>query len=88
MPAAKTINVPSHVVAKLIFFMAALLFGPITSYFYVYNYIFPGNSTYGAVAAVIVANVVVAGYVVVAFWEANDSDDYAPGQAQETKKTQ
>ncbi|TPX71712.1 hypothetical protein SpCBS45565_g00779 [Spizellomyces sp. 'palustris'] len=61
--------IPPAVIAKLLIFSFLLFFLPIATYFYTLRTIFNGNSNYSAMAAVIVANLVVFAYVVVAFLE-------------------
>ncbi|TVY33489.1 Vacuolar ATPase assembly integral membrane protein [Lachnellula occidentalis] len=61
--------VPAHVIYKLLGFTAAMVMGPIGSYFITLNLLFGGNSTYAGALAAIVANVVLMGYVIVAFRE-------------------
>jgi len=61
--------VPAHVIYKLLGFTLAMVVGPIGSYFLTLNTIFGGNSTYAGALAAIIANVVLIGYVIVAFQE-------------------
>jgi hypothetical protein len=78
-------RVPPHVIAKLIFFAFALAFLPIASYFVSVDRIFSGNATYAGALAGVVANVVLIGYVIVAFME-EDVEAEAEKKV-ETKKT-
>ncbi|KIM29409.1 hypothetical protein M408DRAFT_328683 [Serendipita vermifera MAFF 305830] len=71
------------VLAKLMIFSLALGIAPITAYFGTQKYLTPDNSIYPAVAAVVVANIILFGYVIVAFRE----DAQAQKMAQ-TRKTQ
>ncbi|KAH6675493.1 vacuolar ATPase assembly integral membrane protein VMA21 [Halenospora varia] len=61
--------VPAHVIYKLLGFTLAMVAGPIGSYFLTLNTLFGGNSTYAGALAAIMANVVLIGYVIVAFKE-------------------
>ncbi|KAJ3126879.1 vacuolar ATPase assembly integral membrane protein vma21 [Nowakowskiella sp. JEL0407] len=60
---------------KLLFFSFLLVVLPIGSYFLSVEYIFNGNSTFAALTAAIMANLVIAAYVVVAFLEDDGSAD-------------
>ncbi|KAF2482592.1 hypothetical protein BDY17DRAFT_298775 [Neohortaea acidophila] len=59
--------VPSHIITKLLAFSAALFFLPIASYFLTRDVVFKGNAAYAGGFAALVANVVLVGYIVVAF---------------------
>jgi len=61
--------VPAHVIFKLLGFTLAMIVGPIGTYFLTLNNVFGGNSTYAGATAAIMANVVLVGYVIVAFME-------------------
>ncbi|KAG9238364.1 VMA21-like domain-containing protein [Amylocarpus encephaloides] len=61
--------VPAHVIYKLLGFTLAMIVGPIGFYFASLNTLFGGNSTYAGASAAIVANIVLMGYVIVAFRE-------------------
>ncbi|KAL1303706.1 hypothetical protein AAFC00_007058 [Neodothiora populina] len=61
--------VPKEVIIKLLLFTFAMIVCPIGSYFLTVNNLYSGNSTYAGATAAAVANVVLIGYVVVAFWE-------------------
>ncbi|KAH8929864.1 hypothetical protein BT69DRAFT_1255867 [Atractiella rhizophila] len=59
---------------KLGFFAFILAVLPIVSYFWSLNYLFEGkNQTYAALTAVVVANIILVGYIVVAVRE--DQED-------------
>lgn len=62
-------GVPAHVIFKLLGFTLAMMVGPIGCYFATLNKIFGGNSTYAGTTAAIVANLILAGYIIVAFRE-------------------
>ncbi|CCU76822.1 hypothetical protein BGHDH14_bgh02174 [Blumeria hordei DH14] len=66
--------VPAHVIYKLLAFTFAMMAGPISIYFFSLNRIFAGNSTYAGATAAITANVVLIGYVIVAFKEDQSED--------------
>ncbi|QIW95883.1 hypothetical protein AMS68_001401 [Peltaster fructicola] len=74
--------VPGHVIAKLLGFTFAMVTVPIGSYFLTVNNVFGGNATYAGGLAAVMANVVLLGYVVVAFNE--DQDERKA--AEESKK--
>ncbi|KAJ9656921.1 vacuolar ATPase assembly integral membrane protein vma21 [Neophaeococcomyces mojaviensis] len=59
--------VASNVIRTLLLFTAAMVICPIGSYFVTVNTIFRGNSTFAGGFAALVANVVLIGYVVVAW---------------------
>ncbi|KAI9283145.1 hypothetical protein BY458DRAFT_495571 [Sporodiniella umbellata] len=59
----------ANVILKLMTFTAALLVGPILTFFLTLHSLFEGNTTYAAIAAAAMANVIVALYIVVAFFE-------------------
>lgn len=61
--------VPKEVIYKLLFFTFAMIVAPISSYFLTVNAVYSGNSTYAGATAAVVANVVLIGYVIVAFQE-------------------
>ncbi|KAI3640063.1 hypothetical protein MIR68_000941 [Amoeboaphelidium protococcarum] len=62
-------RVSGSVFAKLILFTALMLIAPLGTYFYTTKYMFGGNTTYGAIAAVAVTNIVMIGYVILAYSE-------------------
>lgn len=77
--------VSTSVVLKLLFFSAAMLILPLSAYYLSLEYLFGGYKTsYAAITAAITANLVVVGYVVVAFLE----DDSQIVEIQTAKKTQ
>ncbi|KAI8837821.1 hypothetical protein BC829DRAFT_404882 [Chytridium lagenaria] len=60
---------------KLAFFSILMFTLPIASFFYTQEYIFKGNSTYSAIVAAIVANIVLIAYIIVAFLEDDEDDE-------------
>ncbi|GAB7341620.1 hypothetical protein MBLNU457_7820t1 [Dothideomycetes sp. NU457] len=77
--------VPSAVIAKLLGFTFAMITVPIGTYFLTLNTIYGGNSTYSGATAAFMANVVLIGYVIVAFKE--DQSERAEMAEQEKKKS-
>ncbi|WPH01037.1 Hypothetical protein R9X50_00387100 [Acrodontium crateriforme] len=73
--------VPSSVIAKLLGFTLAMIVLPIGSYFATVNTLFGGNSTWAGALAAAMANVVLIGYVIVAF-----NDDKSEREADEAEK--
>ncbi|KAI0023039.1 hypothetical protein F4780DRAFT_731190 [Xylariomycetidae sp. FL0641] len=61
--------VPTDVIMKLLAFTFAMVVIPIGSYFATVNTIFRGNSTFAGGLAAIMANVVLAGFIIVAMRE-------------------
>ncbi|SLM40061.1 vacuolar atpase assembly integral membrane protein vma21 [Lasallia pustulata] len=61
--------VPAAVIYKLLGFTAAMVAGPIGTYFLTLNWVFRGNSTFAGATAAIMANVVLVAYVIVAMKE-------------------
>ncbi|KAK1926109.1 VMA21-like domain-containing protein, partial [Papiliotrema laurentii] len=57
------------VLYKLVLFAILMAVVPIGTYFGTLSHLFNGNTTYSAISAVLAANVVLVGYVVVAFRE-------------------
>ncbi|EMF10601.1 vacuolar ATPase assembly integral membrane protein VMA21 [Sphaerulina musiva SO2202] len=76
--------VPASVIYKLLGFTFAMITFPIGSYFLSVNLLFGGNSTYAGGLAALVANVVLIGYVVVAF---NDDKSEREAAIEEEKKS-
>ncbi|KAK3719067.1 vacuolar ATPase assembly integral membrane protein vma21 [Vermiconidia calcicola] len=74
-------EVPSSVIAKLLAFTAAMIVAPLSSYFLSINKLFGGNSTYAGAFAAFIANMVLIGYVIVAF-----RDDQQEREADEAEK--
>ncbi|KAI8815809.1 uncharacterized protein EV422DRAFT_572400 [Fimicolochytrium jonesii] len=62
-------RISGAVIAKLVIFSFLLFFLPLATYFGTLNRLYNGNQNYSAISAVIVANLVVFAYVVVAFLE-------------------
>ncbi|KAI9028939.1 hypothetical protein CLU79DRAFT_716547 [Phycomyces nitens] len=67
-------GVSAGVMAKLIGFSLAMFILPILTFYTTVDGVFGGNTTYAAGSAAVVANVVVIGYVIVAFMEDPDKD--------------
>ncbi|TKY85658.1 hypothetical protein EX895_005198 [Sporisorium graminicola] len=63
---------------KLAFFSVALFAAPISAYYFAKDRYLSGNATYAGGLAALVANLVLAAYVVAAFLE--DDSDAAPPQ--------
>ncbi|KAH6638132.1 vacuolar ATPase assembly integral membrane protein VMA21 [Boeremia exigua] len=61
--------VPSGVIFKLMAFTFAMVTLPIGTYFFTNAYVFNGNATYAGGLAALMANVVLIGYVVMAFMD-------------------
>jgi len=78
--------VPGSVIAKLLGFTLAMITFPIGSYFLTVDMVFRGNSTYAGATAAIVANVVLVGYVIVAFQD-DKSEREAAAEAERAKKS-
>ncbi|GAA5833331.1 hypothetical protein JCM5353_008537 [Sporobolomyces roseus] len=70
----------SPVVWKLSIFTLLMILGPIGTYFLTLNYYFR-DPTPAAISAALVANLVLVGFVVVAFMEDSDDSKNAPTQA-------
>ncbi|KXN73807.1 hypothetical protein CONCODRAFT_77185 [Conidiobolus coronatus NRRL 28638] len=70
----KNVVVPVPVIVKILVFSLALIFLPIGSYFYTLDRYFNGNSTYSALLAAGVANVIAIGYVIAAVIEDQSSE--------------
>ncbi|GAA5838888.1 hypothetical protein JCM11251_003728 [Rhodosporidiobolus azoricus] len=68
----------SGVLAKLGGFTVAMVLLPIGTYFASRDYLFDSNTTYSAVAAVVVANVILVGFIAVAFLEDAKEGNTAP----------
>ncbi|KAJ2376666.1 hypothetical protein IW150_001841 [Coemansia sp. RSA 2607] len=66
---SSTPNIPSNVVGKLAVFSLLLLIAPIITYFISLKYVFVGATATSAIAAVIVANIVLAAFVYAAWTE-------------------
>ncbi|KAF1932004.1 vacuolar ATPase assembly integral membrane protein VMA21 [Didymella exigua CBS 183.55] len=61
--------VPRGVIFKLMSFTFAMITLPIGTYFFTAAYVFKGNATYAGGLAALMANVVLIGYVVMAFMD-------------------
>ncbi|MCJ1226100.1 vacuolar ATPase assembly integral membrane protein vma21 [Toensbergia leucococca] len=61
--------VPAAVIYKLLGFTAAMIGGPIGTYFLTVNLVFRGNSTLAGATAAVMANVVLVAYIIVAMKE-------------------
>lgn len=68
----------SSVIKTLLAFTAAMVVIPIGSYFVTVNTIFRGNSTFAGGFAALMANVVLVGYIVVA-WKEDQQDQREKG---------
>lgn len=66
-PSDTTPSVSSSVIRTLLAFTAAMVVFPIGSYFVAVNTIFRGNATFAGGFAALIANVVLVGYVIVAW---------------------
>ncbi|KAF7717521.1 Uncharacterized protein PECH_002243 [Penicillium ucsense] len=78
--------VPADVIYKLLAFTAAMAIGPIGVYFLTVNSVFGGNSTYAGITAAVVANLVLFGYIYVAWLE--DQGDRQVAEQAKSKKAQ
>ncbi|OAD70023.1 hypothetical protein PHYBLDRAFT_94991, partial [Phycomyces blakesleeanus NRRL 1555(-)] len=67
-------SVSAVVMTKLIGFSLAMFILPIMTFYTTVDRIFGGNTTYAAGSAAVVANVVLIGYIIVAFMEDPDKD--------------
>ncbi|ORY80362.1 hypothetical protein BCR37DRAFT_381031 [Protomyces lactucae-debilis] len=73
-------RISGSVLSKLLFFSAAMVLLPLSSYYLSLNYVFSGyKTTYAAIVAAIMANVVLVGYLIVAFLE-DDGEGIEKGQ--------
>ncbi|KAI0137061.1 VMA21-like domain-containing protein [Xylariales sp. AK1849] len=77
--------VPLDVIVKLLAFTLAMVVVPIGSYFATVHTLFKGNSTYAGALAAIMANVVLIGYVIVAYTE--DQSEQLDEQKKESLKS-
>ncbi|CAG8983909.1 hypothetical protein HYALB_00005549 [Hymenoscyphus albidus] len=75
--------VPAHVIFKLLGFTLAMVVCPLGTYYLSLDTIFRGNSTYAGASAAIMANIVLMGYVIVAFRE--DQSDAIEAAEKEKK---
>lgn len=78
-PSDTTPVVSSNVIKTLLGFTAAMALLPIGSYFFTLKYVFSGNSTFAGGFAALMANVVLFGYVAVAWMD--DQEDQSKGVA-------
>ncbi|WWC85839.1 uncharacterized protein L201_000706 [Kwoniella dendrophila CBS 6074] len=69
MAAGPVDTVQPAVLYKLIIFALAMAIAPIGTYFLVLNYFSKGNTIASAISAIIAANIVLVGYIVVAWLE-------------------
>ncbi|SPN96728.1 related to Vacuolar ATPase assembly integral membrane protein VMA21 [Cephalotrichum gorgonifer] len=74
-------DVPTDVILKLLFFTLAMVILPVGSYFTSIKYLFNGNSTYSAILAAVVTNIVLVAYLLQAY-----SDDLSEQAKTESKK--
>ena len=70
--------VPASVIKTLLGFTAGMVIIPIGSYFVTVNTIFRGNSTFAGGFAALMANVVLVGYIIVA-WREDQEDQKEKG---------
>lgn len=70
--------VPASVIKTLLSFTAAMVIIPIGSYFLTVNSVFKGNATFAGGFAALMANVVLIGYVLVA-WKEDQEDQKSKG---------
>lgn len=77
-PSDTTPLVPASVIKTLLGFTAAMVIIPIGSYFLTVNTVFNGNSTFAGGLAALMANVVLIGYVIVA-WKEDQDDQKSKG---------
>lgn len=70
--------VSSQVIRTLLAFTAAMVIVPIGSYFVTVNLVFRGNSTFAGGFAALMANVVLVGYIIVA-WKDDQEDQRERG---------
>ncbi|KAJ4992044.1 vacuolar ATPase assembly integral membrane protein vma21 [Stagonosporopsis vannaccii] len=73
----------SGVIVKLMSFTFAMITLPIGTYFFSNAYVFNGNATYAGGLAALMANVVLIGYVVMAFMD--DQKEQAEEKERERK---
>ncbi|EIW66581.1 hypothetical protein M231_02233 [Tremella mesenterica] len=62
-------GIQSAVLWKLILFAILMAVVPIGTYFSSLRFLFDGSTTFSAIAAIIAANIVLVGYVIIAFRE-------------------
>ncbi|KAK0298701.1 vacuolar ATPase assembly integral membrane protein vma21 [Friedmanniomyces endolithicus] len=87
-PSDVTPAVAPATIAKLLFFTFAMITFPISSYFLTVHNLFSGNTTYAGALAAFVANVVLMGYVIVAFQDDKSEREIdAAAAANEKKKS-
>lgn len=75
-PSDTTPVVSASVIHTLLLFTAAMVIFPIGSYFLTVNTVFRGNATFAGGFAALMANVVLIGYIVVA-WQEDDENKTA-----------
>ncbi|OSS49749.1 hypothetical protein B5807_05913 [Epicoccum nigrum] len=75
--------VPAGVIFKLMSFTFAMITLPIGTYFFTNAYVFNGNATYAGGLAALMANVVLIGYVIMAFMD--DQKELAEEEEKERK---
>jgi hypothetical protein len=62
-------RIPAHVMLKLVLFSLIMIIGPISTYFISLWYFFGGNTTYSAIAAVALTNIIMFVFVIVAYFD-------------------
>ncbi|KAJ5594113.1 Vacuolar ATPase assembly integral membrane protein vma21 [Penicillium hispanicum] len=78
--------VPKDVIFKLLAFTAAMVILPIGMYFLTVNSVFSGNATWAGITAALTANLVLFGYIYVAWKE--DQSDRLEAEKSKSKKAQ
>ncbi|KAL1413250.1 vacuolar ATPase assembly integral membrane protein vma21 [Vanrija albida] len=68
-PAAQAHGIPQDVLLKLFTFAVLMAIVPISTYFLTVKHLWNGNTAYAALSAVLAANIVLGGYVYLAFVE-------------------
>ncbi|WVQ62661.1 uncharacterized protein L199_000808 [Kwoniella botswanensis] len=86
MAASPAETVQPAVLYKLIIFAVLMAVAPIGTYFTVLTYFTKGNTIASAIAAIIAANLVLIGYIVVAWLEGPPGPIVPPSPAGEVKK--
>ncbi|KAF2096464.1 VMA21-like domain-containing protein [Rhizodiscina lignyota] len=77
--------VPTPVIVKLLGFTLAMITLPIGTYFATVHSIFKGNHTFAGATAAVVANIVLIGYIIVAFRDDQSEQQAAAGKEKKTE---